>query len=107
MIFRKQRLQRLQILYLFSTPPEIARRRREANEMFEPPDPEALEEARRKRVNEMKMEAILKEICVYGFFVLILFFLSYQQRDMDSFNFTDNLRNLFLGKFEKVRTVYS
>lgn len=48
------------------------------------------------------MEAILKEILIYFFFVLILFFLSYQQRDLLSFQYTENMKNMFLGKFESV-----
>lgn len=87
---------------IFSNFPEIAKRRRQANEELEPPDTEALEEARKKRVKEMKMEAILKEIFIYFFFVLILFFLSYQQRDVRSFFYTENMKNMFLGKYEQV-----
>ena len=81
---------------------EIARKRREASESLEPPDTEKLEEQRKARVKEMKMEAIMKEIFVYGFFVIILFFLSYQQRDLQSFYYTENMKNMFLGNFEKV-----
>lgn len=73
-----------------------------ANEQLEPPDTEALEEARKQRIKEVKMEAILKEIMIYFFFVLILFFLSYQQRDLQSFYYTENMKNMFLGKFEGV-----
>jgi len=75
-----------------------------ANETLEPPDTEALEEARKQRVKEMKMEAILKEIGIYFFFVLILFFLSYQQRDTRSFLYTENMKSMFLGKYESVNT---
>ena len=64
---------------------------------------EALEKSRENRMKEIKMEEILKEILVYGFFVLVLFFLSYQQRDKESFVFTENLKSMFLGKFESVR----
>lgn len=85
---------------------EIARRRREANEALEPPDSEKLEQQRQARLKEMKMEAILKEIFIYGFFVLILFFLSYQQRDLQSFYYTENMKNMFLGKFESVNINY-
>ena len=82
---------------------EIAERRKQANADFEPPDMELLEQQRENRLKEIKMEEILKEILVYGFFILILFFLSYQQRDMESFNMTENLKSMFLGKFESVR----
>ena len=88
------------ICYIFT---EIAERRKQANADFEPPDMELLEQQRENRLKEIKMEEILKEILVYGFFILILFFLSYQQRDMESFNMTENLKSMFLGKFESVR----
>ncbi|XP_052262941.1 uncharacterized protein LOC127866462 [Dreissena polymorpha] len=84
---------------------EIARRRREANEALDPPDSEKLEEQRVQRVREMKMEAILKEIMVYGFFVLVLFFLSYQQRDVQSFYYTENMKNMFVEGFEEISTM--
>ncbi|WAQ97174.1 PKD2-like protein [Mya arenaria] len=84
---------------------EIARKRREASETLEPPDTEKLEEQRLARIKEVKMEAILKEIAVYGFFVIILFFLSYQQRDLQSFYYTENMKSMFLGKFEKISTM--
>ena len=64
---------------------------------------EALEKSRENRMKEIRMEEILKEIFVYGFFVLVLFFLSYQQRDKESFVYTENLKSMFLGKFESVR----
>ncbi|XP_053382148.1 uncharacterized protein LOC123562231 [Mercenaria mercenaria] len=84
---------------------EIAKRRREANESLEPPDTEKLEAQRQARLKEMKMEEILKEIMIYGFFVLVLFFLSYQQRDLQSFYYTENMKNMFLGKYEGISTV--
>jgi hypothetical protein len=73
---------------------------------LEPPDTKKLEEQRLARLKEMKMEEILKEILIYGFFVLILFFLSYQQRDLQSFYYTENMKNMFLGKFEGVLPLF-
>lgn len=81
---------------------EIAKRRREASDTLVPPDAEKLEEQKQARLREIKMEAILKEILIYGFFVLVLFFLSYQQRDTQSFYYTDNMKNMFVGDFEGV-----
>ena len=63
---------------------------------------EKLEESRKTREKEIRMEEILKEIMIYFFFVLILFFLSYQGRDKESFVFTENIKSMFLGKFESV-----
>ena len=41
------------------------------------------------------MEALLKEIITYAIFVLIVFFLSYQARDSDSFLYAENIKNTF------------
>ena len=67
------------------------------------PDPEALERAREERLKEIAMEAILKECIVYFFFILVLFFLSYQVRDADSYRFADNIKNHFWAlQYDKV-----
>ena len=60
---------------------EVQLERQMGNVHYAPPDPEALEAAREQRLNELKMEAVLKEIVIYFFFLLIIFFISYQQRD--------------------------
>ena len=68
-----------------------------------PPDTAALAHARDQRLKEVAMEAILKECIVYFFFILVLFFLSYQVRDADSFRFASNVKNHFWAvKYGKV-----
>lgn len=81
---------------------EIAAKRKEANAEFQPPDPSTLEEARQQRLIELKMEEVLKELTSYIFFVIILFFLSYQQRDSNSYTYATNLKNTFTHNFESV-----
>lgn len=81
---------------------EIAAKRKEANAEFQPPDPSTLEEARQQRLIELKMEEVLKELSSYIFFVIILFFLSYQQRDSNSYTYATNLKNTFTHNFESV-----
>lgn len=48
------------------------------------------------------MEEVLKELSAYIFFVIILFFLSYQQRDSNSYMYASNLKNSFTHNFESV-----
>lgn len=91
------------LLYLLIT--EIAMKRKMANSDFKPPDLEALNEARENRMKELKMEAVVKEIVIYAIFVLILFFLSYQARDSESFLFAENLKGFFASGFDKVTTL--
>lgn len=74
-----------------------------------PPDMASLEKARELRMNELQMEAILKEMIVYFFFLLVIFFLSYQARDSDSFIFADNVKNTFernTPPYANVRAIY-
>ena len=70
--------------------------RKMANESLQPPDTEALEASRKVRLQELQMEAVLKECIIYVFFLLVLFFLSYQARDNDSFMYANNIKNTFV-----------
>ena len=74
-------------------------KRQMAASELKPPDTSSLEAARELRMKEMQMEAILKEVLVYFFFVLVLFFLSYQNRDLNSFPYAQNIKNIFFGSF--------
>ena len=70
---------------------------------------ESLNAARDLRMKEIKMEALLKEIIIYAIFVTVVFFLSYQARDSDSFIFAENVKNTFFRNtplFESVSTAY-
>lgn len=72
------------------------------NNEYAPPDTKALSEARDLRLKEIKMEAVIKEMVIYFFFLFIIFFISYQQRDPRSYQFGQNVRNTFLSGFENV-----
>ena len=74
---------------------ELMERRKQAAADVQPPDMESLNAARELRMKEMAMEALLKEIITYAIFVLIVFFLSYQARDSDSFIYAENIKNTF------------
>ena len=73
----------------------VERRKKAATEMPDV-DLKALEEQRQTRLKEIAMEAILKECIVYFFFVSIVFFLSYQARDITSYDLSRNIRNTFV-----------
>ena len=47
------------------------------------------------RMQEIQMEAILKECIVYFFFVITTFFLSYETRDSSSYIFAQNIKDTF------------
>ncbi|GFN96340.1 polycystic kidney disease protein 1-like 2, partial [Plakobranchus ocellatus] len=80
---------------------QIMLQRRTDNSEFQPPDPEELEKSRKNRLMEIKMEAVLKEIAVYTFFLGVIFFLSYQQRDPQSYALGDTIRKNMLSGHEK------
>ena len=77
-------------------PTALIEQRKVATSQLAPPDEEALEAARELRKKEMAMEAILKECIVYFFFVIVVFFLSYETRDTASFHFANNIKNTFV-----------
>ena len=52
--------------------------------------------AREKRLREIKMGEIIREIVVYIFFTVILLFLSYQARDTNSYSLYADTKNLFV-----------
>nr|XP_006820685.1 PREDICTED: polycystic kidney disease protein 1-like 2-like [Saccoglossus kowalevskii] len=53
-------------------------------EMESPLSPEEMEKARRKRFKEVKMKGVLKEMFVYGTYIIILLLIAYGARDMKS-----------------------
>jgi len=74
---------------------EIIAQRKKATAFVQPPDCKEMEETRELRLKEIAMEAILKEVIIYFFFVMTTFFLSYQTRDSNSFQFAENIKNTF------------
>ena len=59
------------------------------------PSMDSLKKSREKRLHELKIEALLKECLVYVFFILVLYFISYQERDKRSYLFAQNIKNIF------------
>ena len=64
-------------------------------DMANMPTMEALKKSRENRLKEMQIEALLKECLVYVFFILVLYFISYQERDKRSYLFAQNVKNQF------------
>ncbi|XP_043195453.1 polycystic kidney disease protein 1-like 2 [Amphibalanus amphitrite] len=61
-----------------------------------PYDKETLEKMRKQRLKEIEMGVIVREIISYSFFLWILFVLSYDNRDPNSFYLQKNLENAFI-----------
>ena len=60
-----------------------------------PPDPETLQEARIKRLNEIKMNKIMKEIAAFFIFLIMLMNVAYYHRDPNTFLMTKTLYETF------------
>ena len=76
---------------------EILKQRRAAQTAIDRPNTEALKKAREVRLKQVEMNAIIKECIVYLLFVLVVYFISYQERDRRSFLFAQNIKNQFFG----------
>ncbi|XP_015762233.1 PREDICTED: polycystic kidney disease protein 1-like 2 [Acropora digitifera] len=63
---------------------------------LQPPDKSKLEEARKLRFKEMKMNAIIKEVALYVFFIACLCIVSYSHRDPTSFAFRETMQRTFV-----------
>ncbi|XP_071797300.1 polycystin-1-like [Asterias amurensis] len=61
-----------------------------------PPTKAALEEARKKRIKELKMNRILKDTGFYTVFVVVVMFLCFTTRDGLSFHMSQSIRDIFI-----------
>ena len=64
---------------------------------FSPPDPASLRKARRKRLKEIKMNAALKEICAFFFFLICLMDVAQYHRDPNTFLLSKTLDETFVN----------
>jgi len=64
--------------------------------VYQAPDPVELEQARERRIKELKMYDILREIVFYVIYVWVIIVISYEFRDPKSFEFRENLRRSFV-----------
>ncbi|KAK3612419.1 hypothetical protein CHS0354_032020 [Potamilus streckersoni] len=75
--------------------------------LIEPPNPEELAKAREKRLNELKMHRILREIFFYMVYLALLILVASHNRDSNSFRTGKAIRNLILSSqydLQKVNT---
>lgn len=72
---------------------------------MKPIDPEQLRKAREKRLRELEMFAVLKDICFYLIFLSFLVYIVQQNRDRNAYNVNANIRNIFIDiKYRSVST---
>ena len=62
---------------------------------YSPPDPSTLQEARRKRLKELKSNAALKEIFAFFVFLILLMDVAQYHRTPDTFLMTKTLYETF------------
>ena len=78
--------------------------------VYKPPDPRVLEAAKEKRLKEIKMYDIIKEIVLYSIFLWILTMVSYDFRDPMASTMKFHLDKEYalpgsIAGFEKVRII--
>lgn len=72
----------------------------------------SVEHARRQRLQEIQMWTMLREICVYLFFLLLLYLVTYSNRHPHAFEQVDHLRKYFLNSrqseldYTKIATIH-
>jgi len=64
--------------------------------VYQAPDPNELQRARERRIKELKMYDILREIFFYVVYVWVIIVISYEFRDPNSFQLRENLRMAFV-----------
>jgi len=64
--------------------------------VYQAPDPGELQRARERRIKELKMYDILREIFFYVLYVWVIIVISYEFRDPNAFQFRENLRMAFV-----------
>lgn len=62
-----------------------------------PPNREELEEARTKKLREIQMDVIIKDMIIYVFFLTALLVVSYSHRDPQAFAVAQNVMDSFIG----------
>lgn len=62
-----------------------------------PPSKDELEEARDKKLREIQMDAIIKDMIIYVFFLTSLLVVSYSHRDPQAFAVAQNLIDSYIG----------
>lgn len=61
-----------------------------------PPNTKTLETARKQRLKEIQMWAVIREILFYAFFLWILLVISYRSVSNNSYNYKLNMEKVFI-----------
>ncbi|BFZ03248.1 hypothetical protein BsWGS_06287 [Bradybaena similaris] len=64
---------------------------------YKPPDPQLLEKLREKRLKEIKMWEIIREVIVYSFFLWLLMVISYRQMGASNFLYKNTMYKVFIN----------
>lgn len=72
--------------------------------LYSPPDPMAVALAREKKLNEVKMWKIFSQVALQLVFVFLLSVASYGSRSSDRFWLSENIKDIFNTKIDKVLT---
>ena len=75
-------------------------------DIFRPYGKDFLQALKKARIKQVRSQAVANELFSYVIFLMILFIISYANRDADSFQIKSHLENNFVLKhdFEKVKT---
>jgi hypothetical protein len=65
--------------------------------MYEPPNPQILAAARQRRLNELKMYDILREVGLYIIYVGVVMIISYDLHDPNGFYVTQSMSTFLDG----------
>ena len=72
------------------------RSRRQDTSEFYPIDEPFLEILRRARIQEVEMWSVVKELIAYAFFIMIVYFISYGNRDIMSYKLQAQMSHAFI-----------
>ncbi|XP_070581325.1 polycystin-1-like protein 2 [Ptychodera flava] len=70
-----------------------------------PPKGDKLEALRKERLNEIQMQSVIREIALYGVFVIVLLSLCYTNRDPNSYVMTNSIHQIFFETEHKMARI--
>ncbi|XP_077980091.1 polycystin-1-like protein 2 [Glandiceps talaboti] len=70
-----------------------------------PPKGDKLEALRKERLSELKMQSIIREIAIFGIFVVVLLSLCYTNRDPNSYVMTNSIHQIFFETEHKMAKI--
>ena len=67
---------------------------------YKPPNQEELEIAKTKRLKEIQMWVVIREIVIYSFFLWILLFVAFRQMNSETFLYKDTMERVYIKNNE-------